>query len=95
MEQKYISGLFVYPPHEKAPEFVKGKLSVQAEKLSEWLLANKDLANEKGFISIDLLVGRDGKWYAKVNDWKPGDKPEPKKEEVTFGEEINPDDIPF
>lgn len=94
MEQKYISGLFVYPPHERAPDFVKGKLSVNAEKLSEWLIANKGLASEKGFISIDLKAGRDGKWYAQVNEWKPEDRKEVSAPVVS--EEI-PDEsqIPF
>lgn len=91
MEKKFISGLFVYPPHAKAPSFVKGKLSINPDKLSEWLLENKGAANEKGFISIDLKEGRDGKWYAQVNDWKPSDK----KVESETTEEIDASEIPF
>lgn len=89
METKYISGLFVFSPHEKAPDFVKARLSLSPDRLAEWLAANKDLANEKGFIPIDILEGKDGRWYAKVNDWKPEER-----EEVP-SDEINPDDVPF
>ena len=89
MEQKYINGLFVYAPHEKAPDFVKAKLSINVERLQEWLSENKALANEKGFISIDIKEGRDKKWYAQVDNWKPENK------SVSTDEERNLEDVPF
>lgn len=89
METKYISGLFVFSPNEKAPDFVKARLSLSPDRLAEWLIANKDLANEKGFIPVDILEVKDKKWYAKVNEFKP--KP---REEVS-SDEISPEEIPF
>lgn len=88
MEQKFISGLFVYAPHLKAPDFVKARLSVSPERFAQWLEENKGLANEKGFIALDLLASREGKWYAKVNDFKPE-----KKEAAS--DEIDESLIPF
>ena len=92
MEQKYISGLFVFAPNPKAPDFVKARLSVSPESLSKWLEENKGLANEKGFIAIDVLEGKDGKWYAKVNDFKPTQK---SVVETANDGDLDLSDIPF
>ena len=90
MENNFISGLFVFAPNEKAPDFVKARLSLSPERLSEWLTANKGLANEKGFIPVDILKSREGKWYAKVNEFKKEEKKVERTEDIPFG-----DDSPY
>lgn len=65
-DAKFIGGLIVKPPHEKAPEYVKAKLSIRRAELIAWL------ESEDGeWINADIKVSQGGKWYAAVDDWKP------------------------
>ena len=68
MENNFIEGLFVDNPREGAPAFIKGRMSINSAKLTEWLKSN---TNEAGYVNIDLLESQQGKLYAKVNDFKP------------------------
>jgi hypothetical protein len=67
-EKIFTQGLFFNLPHAKAPEYVKGKLSIKADEFIEFLNANK---NEKGWVTIDLKVGQSGKAYGELNTWTP------------------------
>lgn len=69
-------GFFFDKPREGAPDFVKGKLSIQAEKAVAFLNEHK---NEKGYVNLDLLKSKEGKLYFTLNEWKPE-----KKEDVPF-----------
>lgn len=93
MENKLVDGLFVNNPRENAPDFVRGSISILVEKFIQYLQQN---ANAKGYVNIDLLVSKEGKLYAKLNDWKPAEKSmEEGKDENIVEDEISVDDIPF
>jgi hypothetical protein len=67
------AGFFFERPKEGAPSFVKGKLSVQAEKAIEFINTHK---NDRGYINLDLLEARETKkLYLALNTWKPETKP--------------------
>lgn len=71
-DAKFIGGLLIKPPHEKAPEYVKAKLSIRRAVLIAWL------ESEDGdWINADIKVSQSGKWYAAVDDWKPEQKSGP------------------
>lgn len=61
-------GFWFDRPKEGAPDFVKGRISINLEKALPFLETNK---NEKGYVNLDLLVSREGKPYLKLNEWKP------------------------
>ena len=65
---KFVDGLFVKKPHEKAPDFVKAAISIKRKDLGNWLRAETD-----EWINIDVKVSQNGKWYAQVNTWKPSE----------------------
>ena len=68
MENKIPQGLNFQRPHEKAPEFVKGKLGLNIKRLLAWLAENN---LEEEWINFDLLESKDKKTlYWKLNDWK-------------------------
>ena len=91
MEDNFVSGLYVFAPSERAASFVKAKLSVKPEQMIEWLKTAK--ANEKGFVSIDILESKDGKkWYAKKDEYV---RKEVAESVVGANEDISPEDIPF
>lgn len=87
-ESHLVDGLFCDKPHENAPDFVKLKISIQADKLIPFLEKHK---NEKGYVNIDLLKSKAGKLYCKLNTFVPqkqGEKPE-------YPESEDADSIPF
>ena len=62
----FINGLIVKAPHERAPEYVKAKLSIKREELI------RELQSRDGeWINLDIKVSQNGKWYAAVDNWKP------------------------
>ena len=65
-DPKFINGLIVKAPHERAPEYVKAKLSMKRVELIQWLQQQ-----DGEWINADIKVSQNGKWYAAVDDWKP------------------------
>ena len=61
---------------ERAPDFVKGKLSIKRDEFIEWLQQQ-----ETGWVNLDLLVSKSGNPYCKVNDYKPKETPQVNVEE--------------
>lgn len=59
-------------------EFVKGmKVKVQENKYGEIIKLGVNMdefklnpVNERGYINIDILTSKEGKKYAKINDYK-------------------------
>lgn len=96
----YAKGIWFNKPSPKAPTFVIGRISIGIESFIAWLKEQKP--NEKGYVNIDVLEGRDGKPYLVLNEWKK-ESPASPKEEVYKSEEylegenksVNPADIPF
>ena len=65
-----VSGLYFKEPHQNAPDFVKGKLSINKEQFTEWykgMLADKS----EEWINLDIKVSKGGKAYVAVDTWKP------------------------
>jgi len=65
-DPKFIDGLIVKAPNERAPEYVKAKLSIKREEMIAWLQSQQG-----EWINADVKVSQGGKWYAAVDDWKP------------------------
>lgn len=70
-EKKYIKGFYGKKPNEKAPAFVLGNLSIKVDDAINFLQDNK---NDKGYVNIDLLDGKDGKVSYVLNEYKPTPK---------------------
>lgn len=86
MEKKeYPKGIWWNPKRDNSPDFVLGSISISKESFSEWL-KGKD-ADEKGYIKLDVLNGKEGKPYVAVNNFKPN-----KQEELPT---VETDNIPF
>lgn len=64
---KFVNGLYVKKPSEKAPSWVITKLSFNAVEFMSYLTEN---ANEKGYVDISILINRDGKHYAKLDKYE-------------------------
>jgi len=90
---KFIDGMFVNPPHEKSPDFVKAGISIRREQFIEWL--NKQTPNEKGYIRIQVKESREGKFYAALDDWKPTGRGDNAQASAPAKAEFVDDMIPF
>lgn len=86
-ENKYPSGIIIFKPHEKAPDFVKGSVVITPKAFRDWCNENVDLATdykgEKQF-KFSLKEGKKG-LYLELDMYK--------KEKAAQAEEV--DDLPF
>jgi hypothetical protein len=65
----FIDGMIFKQPHPKAPDFVKGTLSI---KVKEFATFAEQYAKD-GWLNIDLKESKQGKYYAALNTFKPTD----------------------
>ena len=95
-DAEFIAGLIAKAPNEKAPQYVKAKLSIKREELIAWLQSK-----EGDWINADIKVSAKGNWYVQVDSWKPnqGERQESRKpadKPAAGGGSFDPeDDIPF
>lgn len=92
----FANGLSFKRPNEKAPEFVKGSLSIKTDEFIDFLKAN----SVNGWVNLDLKESQGGKLYFELNTWQPKEKfvknDEGKIEvEEVDEEEIKVKNIPF
>lgn len=90
-EIEFAPGVFVKPPHEKAPSFVKAQISFKVAELGMWL-REKHKAGEE-WVNLDVKESKGGKWYCAVSTYKPKEKEEEKKPAGRFDDMA--DDVPF
>lgn len=81
----YIDGFFTKKPSEKAPQFIKAKVSIKKDKFINWLHTQ-----ETEWVNIDILESQKGEFYGKVDDWKPNTQGEQKNSTQGNFERINP-----
>lgn len=92
---KLVRGLYFDKPHEKQPDFVRGNLSFNVEKLQKFVEDNKKVISEKGWMKVQLLKSKEGSeipYYFQLDtdtSWKSGGEPKVKQEEISDS------DIPF
>lgn len=79
-EKVFPTGLFVNAAREGAPDFVLGSISISVESFTKFLSENKQLVNEKGYLRLDMLNGKEDKPYAVVNTYGLDSAPAAKTE---------------
>ena len=78
----YPSGLFINEKREGAPDFVLGSISISYDNFTKWLAENKQLVNDKGYLRLDMLIGKEDKPYAVVDTYGLDSAPAPAKTET-------------
>jgi len=105
-KQIFVKGLFWRKPADNAPDFVRGKLNVNAKDFIKFMEENKQYLSDKGWFNLQLLVSKDkSSYYFTVDTWKPEiskedseklkalrDEHNKKVEEI---EAIDPNSVPF
>lgn len=92
---EFIPGLIAKAPGDKAPEYVKCKLSIKRVELLAWLESQPD-----EWINGEVKVSRNGKMYVQRDTWKPKeDRQEPRKPAQSKAQQADSfddsDSIPF
>jgi hypothetical protein len=88
----FAAGLFYKAPHERAPEFVKGSISIKVEEFTAFL---QEHVSAEGWVNISVKERRGGKLYCELDQYKRREEPaEPNYPSIEKAD-INPDDIPF
>lgn len=103
----FIDGLSVAKPHANAPEFVKASLSINNQKLIDFLQERITFGDD--WTNADIKLSKQDKLYIQINTWKKDDNTtqapqEPQEKVIDYGEpevlpptpsdEIDPADIP-
>ena len=65
MEKQFAKGIYFRQPSEKAPDFVKGSISI---KVAEFRAFLQRFENED-WINLDLKESKNGKCYFELNQW--------------------------
>jgi hypothetical protein len=92
-EKVFPKGIMVKNPSDKAPEWVKGSISINKVELIPWLNSQPDQ-----WINLKINVSsKDGKMYLEVDTWKPTPKNEPviKKDDIEEAKVIEDTGSPF
>ena len=97
----FVEGIRVFPPHEKAPDFVKASLIITPRELIDFLKSQADNMTEyngKKQLKCQMLEGRSG-LYLSVDTYKRDETPAPPTAEdvqaETQAQEDPEDKLPF
>lgn len=91
----FAQGLYFNEPHENAPDFVLGRISVKPKEFIDWMRANHKAMNEHGYLNIKVNRSRQGKVYVALDDWKPDPNRQQAAQKPDYREPDFDDDIPF
>lgn len=84
---KFPEGLSIYPPSEKAPDFIKGDLVITND-----FIAFYNANQKQGKLRMKLKLSKAGRLYAEVDTWeKPTTVPQVKEQ---IREILNPNITP-
>ena len=67
-EKKFAKGLYANKPKQGAPDFVTSRMSFKVDDFIAFLNEHK---NEKGYVNIDQLAGKEDKFNFVLNEFKP------------------------
>lgn len=72
----FVDGMSWFTPREGAPDFVKGKISIEPNKLIAFLKANKEFLSDKGYFGVNVKKSKAGKIYLALDTYKKLERPD-------------------
>tara|TARA_R100001129_G_scaffold121544_1_gene84390 strand:+ start:124 stop:402 length:279 start_codon:yes stop_codon:yes gene_type:complete len=88
---EFTEGIYVNAPNDNAPDFVKARIRIDMAQAYKWLVKKAESVEKdesgKQWLNLDVKEGKNGRWYASVDNWKPSGK----RSSDPFGDE----DAPF
>lgn len=96
-DKTFAEGIYFNPPHEKAPEYVLGSISIRPNAFISWL--EKQPENAKGYVKLSIKrSAKTGKEYMELDTWEPASRGEGPRQETRGGPSLPQDfddNIPF
>ena len=92
-----VNGMYYKAKRDGAPDFVQSTVSINVAQFREWFKSYLAENPNEEWVNIQNLESRGGKFYSKVDTWKP----DPSKASGGAGSTSQPlppvenDDIPF
>ena len=83
--EKVFAEGFMFKINPKSPEWVVGQLSLKADEAIAFIQKNTD----KGWVNLNVNVGKSGKPYVELDTWKPN------QAATTPDPEFNSEGLPF
>lgn len=74
-EAQFVDGMMFSKPHDNAPDFIKGQISI---KVDDMIASLQKYKKADGWVNIDMKKSKGGKLYFEYNTWeKPADASNP------------------
>jgi hypothetical protein len=65
----FPQGIFYKLPHNNAPDFIKGKVSIKLQEAITYLTGMAQTGEQ--WLNLDIKISKGGKGYLAVDTWKP------------------------
>lgn len=72
-----VKGLYPKPRHERSPDFVIGKLSINVAQFQQWMKEYLAQNPNEEWINIEMKLSKNHKGFAVLDKWKPEARREP------------------
>ena len=73
-EVKFATGLYYFEPHQNAPDFVLGTISIKPKEFVDWLRENHKAVDDQGYLKLAVKRAKSGKPYVSIDTYKPKPK---------------------
>ncbi len=88
-EKIFTDGMIV-KRNDNAPDFVISNISIKVEEFTKFLGKH----NKNGWVNIDVLKSKNGKYYGQINNWQPNQN-DVVTNTNTASNDNQSDDLPF
>ena len=88
-EKIFTDGMIV-KRNDNAPDFVISNISIKVEEFTKFLGQH----NKNGWVNIDVLKSKNGKYYGQINNWQPNQNDVVTNTNTTSNDNQS-DDLPF
>ena len=70
---EYPKGLWINPPHQNSPDFLKARIKISKEQFLAWLQSKQGTQGKQGEeIHLDIRKSKEkNDLYITVNNWRP------------------------
>ena len=88
--EKIFTDVMIVKRHDNAPDFVISNISIKVEEFTKFLGKH----NKNGWVNIDVLKSKNGKYYGQINNWQPNQN-DVVTNTNTASNDNQSDDLPF
>jgi hypothetical protein len=88
-KEKVFADGFMFKMKPDSPEWVIGSISLKSEDAIKFINEHTD----KGWLNLNVHVGKSGKPYVELDQWKPTQKTDSSSQDTLYSSDK--EDLPF